>query len=121
MRQRRRRAAVFLAICSCCILITAPAAPAGAAAGPYPPTSAAACNSYPGGAFHRADGVSECTVNHHSGTTIYAGFGDAGFDWVQTSFYTAGDPPAGVELGPASVACRRPAPPVPEGWAARCL
>jgi hypothetical protein len=89
---------------------------------PFPATGEEVCEQAYLGTYEAAPGSRTCTVVAPGiGTVVYAGFGSGGFDWVQTTRYGLPDEATGVQLGPASVGCARPAGTAGNDWAAACM
>lgn len=122
---KRRILVVWTLVSSSLVMQVAgqPASIVASSVVPYPTTSEEVCEQAYSGTYDSSTQGRTCTVAAPgTGKVVYAGFGTDGFDWVQTTRY--GKPvveAAGVELGPASIGCARPAGTVNNDWAVACM
>jgi len=124
VKQSMRRARPALAICALILLVGQLGVSAEASStqpDEYPSTSKAVCEESYGGSFTSSMDSSKCLVQYDSGaSTLYAGFGADGFDWVQTTKVSAASI-GQVQLGPATVGCSNPDTDASDAWALDCM
>ena len=88
----------------------------------FPATSSAVCEQTYQGTFKSSTNHRVCIVEVPEAVKIiYAGFGSDHFDWVQTTRIAPAAPAGGVELGPATTGCARPAGALNDDWAVACM
>lgn len=123
MRHHKLQAWVLLALCSGLLLIGSAGVSAGdASSRSHPSAGRLACEQGHRGSFEQLGDLTKCTVNSALGTIVYAGSGAPGFNWVQVSTYAITDGVIdGVQLGPASVGCSKPAGSVSADWVLDCI
>ena len=124
VKQSMRRARPAWAICALILLVGQLGASAEASSSQqyaYPSTSKAVCEESYGGSFTSSVDSSKCLVQSDSGaSTLYAGFGADGFDWVQTTRFSAAST-GQVQLGPATVGCSNQGTDASDAWALDCM
>ncbi|MEX2551586.1 MAG: hypothetical protein WD627_01095 [Actinomycetota bacterium] len=125
VKQSMRRARPAWAICALILLVGQLGVSAEASSSQpvaYPSTSKAVCEESYGGSFTPSMDSSKCLVQSDSGaSTLYAGFGADGFDWVQTTKFSPVASSGQVHLGPASVGCSNPDTDASAAWALDCI